>query len=478
MNTLVFAGEDMHIENKGPLGMLTRFYTSNFYVFLCAVLALAGIMFCDAIIAATLIIVMMSGQFFVLRDSSRMFYPLTFLIMLLVNLSGENIERGSMLVFGAVPVIGGMIYNIIKHKKRFRPTMLFLPMAAVSVAVTVGGAFSITKEEYFEIGNLFYVGTLGFVMMLLCMLLFTLFDGEDAKTLQDSFVGAMCDSALLLGFVILYYYISNLSEFASDHQTVTELAHNPMRNVAVSYFMLAMPFAFYRAKDNAVYLLGGIFLWGTCLLSGSRTGLLFGSMQFFICMVAFIITSKKHRWLWAGILAGLVAVALVLKDDIFYMYLGRLEEDFGTGSFINPHESRFLLFKRAVEDFFSAPVFGRGLGYTGNEDIYVPRLFEMNWYHNFICQIAGSLGLFGIAAYMYQLYYRMQLLLKRPFVFCIPIGLMYIGALLSGITDTGIFTPFPTVFLLNCAFMITVISRRQKEQKEDIVKQTPINKTA
>ena len=153
------------------------------------------------------------------------------------------------------------------------------------------------------------------------------------------------------------------------------------------------------------------------------------------------------------------------------MYLGRLEEDFGTESFFNPHESRFLLFKRAIEDFFSAPMLGRGLGYTGNEDIYVPRLFEMNWYHNFVCQIAGSLGIFGICAYMYQLYFRMQLLLKRPEIFCLPIGLMYVGALLSGVTDTGIFTPFPTVFLLNCAFIILVASKKQNEKETQLSKQ-------
>ena len=377
-----------------------------------------------------------------------------------MNLMGEDINRAAWLAIGLVPLFSGMIYNIVKHKKKFRYDGIFTPMIVVSVSVTVGGAFSITRAEYFEIGNLYYVLFLGFFMAALCAFLFTLWDGESAKSLGREFVCAMSHSGIFLGAVMLLYYILNLSEFEQTKQIVEILAHNPFRNVAVSYYIMTMPFVFYCARKKSIYMLGGVLVYVACIISGSRMGLLFGSAQFFICMVYFIVTTKKRKWLYAGVFAALVVAVLVMKEEILYFYLGRTE--FGDG-FISMGESRIEMMRRSVVDFIEAPIFGRGLGYTGNEDCYKPGLFEMNWYHNFICQIVGSLGIVGIAAYMYQFYYRLDLLLKRTTSFGWLICLMYVGVLMTGIVDTSIFTPFPTVLLLNCAFMIAAKAKRERE---------------
>ncbi len=438
-----------------------RFYNGNLYLFLCVVLSAVGVVFNYEFEAASVMILLLSGRFFAVRDCAGMFYPVAFLIVTLMNLMGDDIQRGAWLAVGAIPVFGGIAYNIIKYKKKFRKNSVFLPMLAISVAVTIGGAFSITGEEYFEIGNLYYVFFLGFGMLLLCILLFTLWDGEDTEKLQYEFIRAICDSGIFLGAVMVMYYLLNLSEFTKTQQIVAILAHNPFRNIAVSYYLLSMPFAFFCSRKKLPYILGGVLIYCACLLSGSRMGLLFGSAQFFICMLYFIVTSKKHKWLYGVVFAVLVAAVFVMRDEILYFYLGR--DEFG-GGFISMGESRIELMRRSLSDFFSSPIFGRGLGYTGNEDCYKPGLFEMNWYHNFICQIVGSLGVVGIGAYMYQFYYRLELLLKRTTSFGWLICLMYIGVLMSGITDTGIFTPFPTVFLLNCAFMIIALAKKKREE--------------
>ncbi len=445
-----------------PVAALRRFYTSYLYLFVCIVVSAVGVVFNFELAAATVMILLLSGQLLVLRDCARMLYPIAFLIVTLMNIMGEDINRAAWLCLGAVAVFGSMIYNIVRHKKKFRKNKVFLPMLFVSVSVTVGGAFSISREEYFEIGNIYYVLFLGFGMTALCALLYTLWDGEDVQGLQYEFVRAMCDSGIFLGAVMVMYYLLNLSEFTKTQQIVEVLAYNPFRNVAVSYYLLTMPFAFFCARKKLRYMIGGVLIYCACLLSGSRMGLLFGSVQFLICMVYFIATAKKKKWLFAFVFAALVIGVFVMKDEILYFYLGRTE--FGDG-FINLGESRIELMRRSVSDFFSAPVFGRGLGYTGNEDCYQPGLFEMNWYHNFISQIVGSLGIVGIVAYMYQFYYRLDLLLKRTTSFGWLICLMYIGVLLSGVTDTGIFTPFPTVFLLNCAFMISALSKAKRDEQ-------------
>ena len=440
--------------------MLERFYTSYTYLIVCVLLSAFGVVFNLELISAVGLILLLSGQFLALRDVGGMFYPISFLIVTLMNLDGDDIGNGAWLAAGLVPILGSMMYNIIRHKKRFHYNGIFAPMLAVSFAITVGGAFSISREEYFEIGNLYYVLFLGFMMVLLCQLLYTLWDGEHAEKLKRDFIRAMCHSGIFLGAVMVMYYALNLTEFTRTQQIVEFLAHNPFRNVAVSYYIIVMPFVFYRAREKMIYMLGGVLVYVACLISGSRMGLLFGSAQFFICMVYFIATAKKRKWLYAGVLAALVGGVLIMKDDILYFYLGRTE--FGDG-FISMGESRIEMMRRSLIDFKNNVIFGQGLGYTGNEDCYDPRLFEMHWYHNFICQIAGSLGIVGILAYMYQFYYRLELLLKRTNYFGWLVCLMYVGVLMIGIVDTGIFTPFPTVLLLNCAFMIAAKDKKDKE---------------
>ncbi len=446
-------------DNKRP-ALLERFYASNAYIIACILFSAFGVAFNFELISASALILLMSGQFIVLRDTGRMFYPVSFLIVTLMNLDGAAIAKGAWLALGLIPILGSMIYNIIRHKKRFHYNGIFTPMFAVSVAVTVGGTMSISREEYFEIGNLYYVLFLGFLMLLLCQFLYILWDGEHAEKLKGEFIRAMCHSGIFLGAVMVMYYALNLTEFTRTQQIVEFLLRNPFRNVAVSYYIIAMPFVFYRAREKMIYMLGGVLVYVACLISGSRMGLLFGSAQFFICMVYFIATAKKRKWIYAGVLTALVAGVLIMKDDLLYFYLGRTE--FGNG-FISMGESRIEMMRRSLIDFKNNMIFGQGLGYTGNEDCYAPRLFEMHWYHNFICQIAGSLGIVGILAYMYQFYYRLELLLKRTNYFGWLVCLMYVGALMIGIVDTGIFTPFPTVLLLNCAFMIAAKDRSDRE---------------
>ena len=372
---------------------------------------------------------------------------------------GADIKRGVVLVIGVVPVFCGMFYNIRKYNKKFRINPAIPSMMFVSIAILLGGIFTISAEEYFRIGNVFYLVFLGFGMVALCILVFTLLDREDIETLRYEFVHAVCDSGIFLGGVMIYYYLRNLSEFLLTQQIVEMLANNPFRNVAVGYYLLSMPFAFFCARRKFRYMIGGATIYVACLVSGSRMGLLFGSLQFVVCMLYFIVTNKRRRRIFAVVLAVLLLIVFVMKDELMHFYLGRTES-----GFINLDEVRVKMMKRAVSDFLSAPLFGQGIGYSGNVDLYAPGMFEMHWYHNFVCQIVGSLGLFGIVAYAYQFYSRLRLMLYRPTLFSWLIFLMYVGALMSGITDTGIFTPFPTVFLLNCAFLLVGISDRSRSE--------------
>jgi len=447
--------------------ILHRFYSGRAYFVFCVLLSSLGVILNTELISAALLIVLLTGQFIVLRDTSRMFYPILFMIMTLVNVTGADMMRGAWLGIGAVPVLSAIAYNIIKGKKKFRPNAIFLPMLAVSVAVCTGGLFSISAEHYFDIGNVYYIVFLGFGMTGLCAVVYTMWDGEELESLKNEFIRAIVHSGIFVSFVMMLYYLLNLSEFTKTLQVVEVLAHNPFRNVAVSHYMLSMPFLFYCARKKPVYLLWAVFMYGACLISGSRMGLLLGSAEFLLLIVYYIVTLKKRRWLYGAVFIAVLAVVFIMRDDILYFYFGR--DEFGEG-FFRMEEARVTMMRRTIPDFLSNPVFGKGLGYRGNEDCYLPGFFEMNWHHNLICQIVGGLGIVGIAAYCYQYYYRLNLLLKRTSSFKWLICLMYVGVLMNSLVDPGIFIPFPTTFLLNCAFMMAALEdKRLTEAHRDVV---------
>lgn len=449
----------MSLEKRGPVTLLRSFYQSRAYYFTIIVLSAIGVLLDIEACMSALIICILSVRFLVVKESAGMFYPIMFLIVTMMNAASGDLSRVHYLVYCAVPLIGSMIYNAVKHKKKFHKNSVFISMLVVSGAIMLGGLFSIRAEEYFAIGNLYYIAFLGLFMVALCAFIFTLWDGEDKECLRSEFINSICDSGIFLALVMVMYYLLNSGDVTSTWGISEVIEHSPFRNIAVSYYLLSMPFAFFRSRSKILYLFGGIVIYIACIVSGSRMGLVFGSMQFAVCMVYFIATVEKGRWIYVAVFAVIAAIMVLSLRDILDSYVERLTEDFGSGSFINMNESRIGMIRRAVKDFFSSPIFGKGLGYTGNEDLYAPeQAFDMHWYHNFIGQIIGSLGIVGIIAYMYQFYFRLSMVLKTTTPFGWLVGLMYIGVLLSGITDTGIFTPFPTVFLLNCAFMLLALS--------------------
>ena len=91
----------------------------------------------------------------------------------------------------------------------------------------------------------------------------------------------------------------------------------------------------------------------------------------------------------------------------------------------------------------SRPIFGRGLGYSGNVDLYSPKKGAMYFYHMMIPQIIGSMGTVGILAYGYQFVQRVRLIFRKISHWAMCLGLSYLGILLMSQVNPGEFCPIP-----------------------------------
>ena len=105
------------------------------------------------------------------------------------------------------------------------------------------------------------------------------------------------------------------------------------------------------------------------------------------------------------------------------------------------------LIHRAVQDFKSNILFGRGLGYKGNSDVHNPAEFAICWYHSSPFQVIGSFGLVGVTAFAYQLW-------KRITHFNITLFIAYAGLFLMSLVNPGEFCPIPYGLMATLLFII------------------------
>lgn len=346
-----------------------------------------------------------------------------------------------------VPV-GALIYHYVKYKGVFKIGYSFSGICAVALAVTLGGFGRITGGEYFSGGSLYYTFGLGIGMMIVYLALKSQIAKEsaDAEVQKERFAAFMYIMGLVACAVVIGIYIKNFAEFC---ESKSFLIFNSRNNYA-TYLMLAMPFPCYFALKNRAHLFSLAFIFGCILLTNSRGGLIFGTVELLLCLLYIFIYDKKHRVFYSITFSALAIAMIVLAIPLFSMYANRLVD----GDFVTNTESRWYLLLRSLDDFRSSPIFGVGIGYNGNVDVYNPVTGAMNWYHMMIPQIIGSMGVVGVAAYGYQAFGRFKIWIKTKNPRNTALFLSYVGLLLMSQVNPGEFCPLPYEFLAVMIFVL------------------------
>ena len=344
--------------------------------------------------------------------------------------------------------VAAFIYHYVKYKGCFKIGYSFSGICAVALAVTLGGFGRITGGEFFSGGSLYYTFGLGIGMMIVYIALKSQIakEGADNATQKERFAIFMYIMGLAACAVVVAIYVRNFSEF---WESKSFLVFNSRNNYA-TYLMLAMPFPCYFALKNRVHLLSLGFIFGCILLTNSRGGLIFGTIELLICLLYIFIYDKKHRVFYSITFSALIVAMIAVAVPLFSMYAGRLID----GEIVTDTESRWHLLLRSLDDFKAAPIFGVGIGYSGNVDVYNPVTGAMNWYHLMIPQIIGSMGIVGVLAYGYQAFGRFKIWLKTRAPQNTALFLSYVGLLLMSQVNPGEFCPLPYEFLAVMIFVL------------------------
>lgn len=368
-------------------------------------------------------------------------------------------------VWLAIPVVGSLLFHFIFYRQKLKMGKCFWAIFAASVATTIGGIGYLPWQNFISLTGFYYIFGCGFGMLLVYVLLSSYLKATDEYSLSDKLTRIMVIVGLFGVFMIVTYYLYNLDTVFAKRGII----YMQMRNNLSTFFMFSMPFAFYKTAKNPYYSFLGLLFFFCILLTGSRGGLIFGGIEFFICVAFVVGIDKKHRIPYLSIIIVILTVSMFFVQD-FYHFFGHTFDrviSLIMGLHGNEQEIRVRLFKRAIIDFKSSPIFGTGLTNPMNRDIHHSTKFALCWYHCEPLQIIGSFGIIGVLGYGYQFIKRLKIILKRTTIFNITIFVSYIAVELMSLVNPGVFCPVPYLFLVTM-FIVIVEKCNEKGENEEI----------
>ncbi len=410
--------------------------------------------FCDAALECMYLYVFLCVVVMIFSDDLLSVMPtVMFTLLTAVSYYKDFSVLTQYMWHAIVPFALALIFNLIYYRRKIVFGKFTYPYIAVSAALILGGVGIISAEDYLAPMGLYYTLGLGLGQLVLYLIFRTRLENKRSYDRFERVARILYTGGLLFVIVVFGFYIQNFEKFLEKGGVL----FFKQRNFVTSVFLMVIPTICVLAKRSNLYLIGTALMYVAMVMSGSRSGLLFGSVLLVLCLVYIYITNKKSRrlynWLFgcAALLAVAAAVTVVPE-----LYAARIKNA-AVGD-----KTRIEFIRRGINNFLSHPVFGIGLASTQDIDIfkaYVPGC--MVFYHNAVIQVISSMGLAGIAAYGWMFVKRLKMLWqgrKNSSIFVF--ALSYIGILMMSMTNPGIFCPFPEAGLLT--FMFAMIEKEEQ----------------
>ncbi len=345
------------------------------------------------------------------------------------------------LLLAFVPAV---IFHFVVYRRKIQLGSLTLPFLVMSFVITLGGIGSISVEDYFNGASLYHTFGLGFGMLIMYVLLSSHLHTSKDYNLRMRVSYIMMITGMLCSFMVFFQYFMYRDVVFSEFRII----YMQWRNNVSTILMLVMPFSFYVSTKKYPYFFLGLIEYAALLLSGSRGGAMFGTIELALCLIVLIYTDKRNRTKNLAIITACTILVCTFARTIIEFFMPTVER------FLAGDSVRSNLIERALGDFKSNVIFGRGLGYSGNSDVYEGKSMAINWYHSSPFQVIGSFGLVGIAGFTYQFIARCKLFFKNITHFNLTLFIAFIGLTMMSTVNPGEFCPMPYGFLVTYYFVV------------------------
>lgn len=207
----------------------------------------------------------------------------------------------------------------------------------------------------------------------------------------------------------------------------------------------------YSDRHGYVYVCLAFMALAGVSLTLSRGSLIVACAQF-VPLILFVLIKGRSKILnlvvTLLISATIGLCACFFKDKLVLIY------DFFLKSKLND-ANRFVLWRQAVDNFITAPIFGTGFACYSSDFKFATEnfFFGIVTYHNTLLQILSSCGAIGIICYILTRVESFVLLLKRPTTTRLFALIGVCSFLLNCMLDNHYFYFYPTFFyLLNLVY--------------------------
>ncbi|MBQ9802030.1 MAG: O-antigen ligase family protein [Clostridia bacterium] len=337
-------------------------------------------------------------------------------------------------------VVIAMAVHLWRLGPRARRGMTLPPLLAVSAATLLGGVGMISPADYFRPASLVFMAGLGPGLVLSYWIMKRELEARESRE-------ALKQDLLWWGVVAMAVVFWHVMPLILENG-VLYIAHVPQWSNNIStMLMIAMPAAFAQKRRGLPHYMIAALMFAAVMLIGSRGGQIFVGVELLVCCLVAWLQEKEYLariWNRFYFLLALLGVGYLL------WFLAANGDAF---ALVSTDETRFNMLLRGFEDFCRNPLFGSGIGYRGNADLYLGKQGTINWYHVFVAQVVGGLGLCGILAWSYQLYTRFCLAWRVRGEREVFFALCYLGLLLMSMVNPGEFCPVPYAFLAVTLFV-------------------------
>jgi hypothetical protein len=452
------------LEQSSLLNRFDTFFHSPYYVILITTIGMLGLYFHQEVLTIFILALIMSFSWLTTKDILPSFLLISTIALIALRIprtaGREGLVDIRLLYTTPFFVVPSFIIKMIIHPFKFKRGFFFYPTLAVAIAVTIGGIFVMPIEAYIEMRTLYHMFFLGIGMVFIYFVLERYL--TTYKGIGDYFSWMMVGLGIMGVFMLGIAYYEKYYDIAMfNSRTQMQWGNNLANNL-----LLTMPFAFYLAtktKYTAFFTFVGLIQLLALLFSTSRGGVIFGLMMIPLVLVATLYISKNQRLK--------LLTFIVLFGGIFYFailtFVGSftpLYEEIRDLITVSSTEARAELYKLALRNFLKYPMFGAGIGFD-TSPYYAPATMSMYWYHSTFFQIIGSLGLVGVAAYVYQEIMRLYQLVRVRHAFNVFVFLALVGFSAYSMVNVGYFAPLPFVAMVVTMFMVV-------ERHNEVIKQT------
>lgn len=341
--------------------------------------------------------------------------------------------------FILIMLFGRLISMLVRSPKRKMPrfTMGFL---FLSLAYLAGGAFGAYYSKY----------TVWFGFLEALALCFSYFyfsftiDWKKAPKGYIAYLLAAIGFTLVIQILSMYFREGVVVDGTIKDRSVLFLgwAHY---NYAAAVTAMCIPAIFYFAltqKHSWIFTLFATVVMCGVVLAQSRGTVLFGGFIYLVCIVITLVKTKKRERILNIVVLAAVLITLVV---VCLVYLDRIKNLFSNVFALGAdNNGRFdKCFADAWSYFLANPAFGAGWGGKNWENGYsFLKFFKA---HNTVMQLLGSLGLFGIAAYIFHRVQTCFAVFRHPTKEKTCIALSVAVLLLTCMMDVHIFSIGPTM---------------------------------